>query len=230
MPSHAGGRAADGGARPPAPGRGQRPAAGGARRRRGAGSGRAATYWRGRRAPRSRHGSHARPPGRHCRRRRQGRGGRSAERGLGGDCLSPRPARARPQLRSSLRVFPLAPSPHPEPASPARSEEAGASPEPFVLGSPGVRRALSPPGEARSPSTAGPGPSYQPPGRGHGSEPQEGRGRGARREAPGPLRRTELPRLGGPGSPRAWAREPQDCSRKLAEPGALPRTPNTTPA
>lgn len=172
--------------RRPAPGQGQRPAAGGARRRRGAGGGRAATYWPGRRAPQSRRGSHARPPGRRCRRRRQGRSGRSADRGLGGDRLLPRPARARPQLRSSLRVFPPSPRPHPEPASPASSAEAGASPEPFVLGPPGVRRALSPPGEARSPGAAGPGPSYLPPGRSRGLEPREGRGWGPDRGAGAP--------------------------------------------
>lgn len=214
--------------RRPAPGQGQRPAAGGARRRRGAGGGRAATYWPGRRAPQSRRGSHARPPGRRCRRRRQGRSGRSADRGLGGDRLSPRPARARPQLRSSLRVFPPAPARTPSPRPRRAPRRPVPAPSLLFWGRP-ASAALSPrPGKLAPQAQPGPAPATCRPAAAAAWSPGRGGG-GARIEAPGPLRRTEVPRPGGPGSPRAGAREPQDCSRKKSQTGAFPLPPKTAP-
>lgn len=90
--------------------------------------------------------------------------------------------------------------------------------------------ALSPrPGKLAPQAQPGPAPATCRPAAAAARSPGRSGGRGAWREAPGPLRRTEVPRPGGPGSPRAGAREPQGCSRKEAEPGALPLPPNTLP-
>lgn len=189
---------------------------------RGAGSGRQARCYllarpaRGRawRRPRRARWScsrrHASLPGRRCRRRRKGRGGTSTSRVT--SCHRSHPGRT-PHLLVSLHVFTPVRSRawfsrlRPKPTSPAPSEEAGASHEPFVLGPLRVGSALLA-REARSLGAAWSLPQL--PGWGRFSKAGEGTG-----EAPGPLRKAELPRPGGPGSPRARLEQVQRISRHV---------------
>lgn len=182
---------------------------------RGAGGKRAATYWleqpaggrawkRPRRAPRSCSRRHAWLLGRRCRRRRKGRSGPSAYLCLEGDLLSPLPPWAHPHLLFSPHVFTPVLSrawssrQHPNP----RPQRAPRRPVPamsLLFWDRSASAALSPPREARSPGAARSLP--QPPADRPG--PLLGGRGGGWREAPPPLRTAELPRLGGPGSPRA---------------------------
>lgn len=152
---------------------------------------------------------HAWLPGRRCRRWKESRGGPAADLCFRGHLLSPLPPWAHPASFltsfftpvSSRRCSRL----RPESTSSARSEGAGASHEPFVLGPFSIRSAL-PPGEGGSLL-----PRHSP-----GSSPATcgrlrplvgGRGRGWR-ETRRPQRKAELPRPGnswkrGPRSPRA---------------------------
>lgn len=119
--------------------------------------------------------------------------------------------------------------PAPEPTSPARSEEAGASHEPFVLGPLRVGRALPAPGSSLPRRSPVPSPTTCRPAGASARRPGWRLERGAATPEDSRVAKTWRPRE-PEGPAGAGAKEPQTCSRKEAKPGAFPLPPLTLPA